>query len=121
MRLDINDEQLKSIVSEAIFASLTEEARGTMIKGALAHLLTPEKTGNYGAVGLTPIQQAFNRAIETVANVVVREELAKNEAVRDAINAMTTEAIRAFMGAEKDKMVQRMAGAIARAITDDRR
>lgn len=122
MKLDIDDDQMKSLLSEAIYASLDEKKRGALIKGALEHLLTPDRNSGYGVTGQTPIQRAFNNAIETVANTVVREELTKNEAVRAKIEEMMASAVAAFIGAERETMIKRMSDAIASSLTrrDDR-
>lgn len=87
MDLKLDPEAVQSIASAAIFEHLGQEARDSIVKQAVEHLLTPEKSRSgygYGA-GETPIQKAFDQAITAVAYKVVKEQIENDPAVQERI------------------------------------
>lgn len=85
MDLKLDPEAVQSIASAAIFEHLGQEARDSIVKQAVEHLLTPEKSRTGYGTGKTPIQNAFDQAITTVAYKVVKEQIENDPDVQERI------------------------------------
>lgn len=66
--ITINAEAMQSVVSKAVLDGLTEEHRNLVLEEAAKFLITPIKD-TYGRAGLTPLQQAFNAALDQAVMV----------------------------------------------------
>lgn len=72
MNISIPQEELNIILGKAILDSLTDDAKNTIIAEAIAHLNTP--VGNsWDHKKQTPLQNAFNLAVQQLTNVLVHE------------------------------------------------
>lgn len=120
MELKVGDEQLKSIVSEAIMRSIDEKQREALIQGALTALLTENQNGTWGNRS-TPIQDAFNGAVREVAVATAREMLQKDERIIDQIKGMVTEACQRVFVEQREKVIYRIAEGISSAMECHRR
>lgn len=61
--IKLTDEQWSGIVGAAVLQAVTPENRDTLIKEALANLLTPKSVGGYGSRATSPLQDAFSQAM----------------------------------------------------------
>jgi hypothetical protein len=114
-KIEIDNETLKSVVSEAIFASFSSEQKENMIKAALSHLMTPQ-TNTYNHRSISPIQQAFNESLDRVARSIALELLEKDDAVKAQINSLIIEAMEKVTTANRESVVIKIANAIAEGI-----
>jgi hypothetical protein len=99
MAIDLNLKagDLQEIVSAAILKSLDEEKRNALIEGAIKYLLTPgENRSAYSSRPTpSPLQEAYNSAIYSVAVAEVRKLLESDQRVKDAIAQYVTAGITA--------------------------
>lgn len=112
------DETLNALVTEAMFRALDEKKREELIKGALATLITP-KQGPYGSrVSSTPIQDAFDYAIHSMAREMVITMIKTPEA-QEAISKVVTAAFHKMVE-DTDRLAAAMATAMVDAFTKAR-
>lgn len=89
MEIKLDAEAAASIASAAIFDSLSEEARDSVIKQAIEHLLTPVKNDRFSVgPGQTPLQTAFNQALSTAAYKAVADKVANDPQVTAKIDEL---------------------------------
>lgn len=116
MEIKLDAEAAASIASAAIFDSLSQDARDSVIKTAIEFLLTPEKNrNNYGA-GETPLQQAFNNAIREVAFRIVKEKIENDPQVEEAILDLLGPLLTSAMKVEGENYESKLADAIGQAL-----
>jgi len=86
MDITINPEAAQEFVQKALFDSLSQDARNELVGQALTALtLRPKKDRLYGSPEpRSPLEEAFDRAVVTIANTVVREYL-EDEEIKKAI------------------------------------
>lgn len=117
--LRIDDAQIQQMVERALFEHLTPERRDELCKIAIKQLCT---SGDRGLVR-TPseLQSIFNRAVQTVAYEVCREEFDKEEN-RAKIRGLFVEALDSVVekGDARDKLVEQIAGKLADAMFGSR-
>lgn len=114
MNININDDEaLKRLISEAIFQSLEEGKREKLIKEAISYLLRPagDRAGNE-----SPIEGAFRRACIAVTEKIAEETVAKDEDFQAKVKGLLVEAVERFNGQAREKLTQRLAEAIGRAV-----
>jgi pyruvoyl-dependent arginine decarboxylase (PvlArgDC) len=110
--LDLPDDQMREIVSAAILQTVTAENRDALITSAIASLLAPNSSG-FGS-RQSPLQLAFNIAIEQKAKQIVKEMLDTDEQIERAVeDIIISAAKKAFSSENKDTMIDSMANAIA--------
>jgi hypothetical protein len=115
MDLKLSDEQLYSMVAEALFSKLDQETVQKMVTEALAALMTPKKD-DYGRLKSPGrLQEAVEDALLRVARKVCEEEFAKTE-VQEKVSAMVKEAINKTMVTERDRAVNAMASSFRSAL-----
>lgn len=105
---------MREVIGAAVLKTLDENTRATVISTAITHLLKPEKT--YNGITESPLQQAFNRAIENIAEKMAMEEIENNEEVKSKLRTLLHEAVDTLM-ANKDESVKKIAAALASAMT----
>lgn len=116
VEINLNEGQLKEIVSEAILRAIDEKQRETLIAQAIAHLLAEEKTGY--SRDQSPIKRAFNQAAYEVAIQSARSALAGDPAVKEKIVGLIAEASERVFETNRERTVERMAQAIAEGLSD---
>lgn len=117
MQLNLNDEQMRSVVTAAILQTISPEQRDTLIQEALKSLLVPKQSDYYGTKK-TPIQEAFERAAFQVAMRVAEGYFAENETVRAEMEGLVAEAWQKVVGEGRIRVVDRMADAIVVALSE---
>lgn len=110
LRIDLPEELVKKVASEAILNAITEDQRQTLIRDAVAYLLTPEDRG-YGRRE-SPITLAFHDGVRSVAIRVAMDMFEKDETIKTKIRELLNEALEKVMNANRDKTVERLANAI---------
>lgn len=119
MNIDLSDEQMQAIVSGAILQAMTTEARDTVMKAAIAHLLAPtEKTGYSTRPGKSPLQAAFESAVELYAARAARDWIEGNEDARAQIQSIFVAAYEKMIVDYKPDLIDKIAGQMAQALSD---
>jgi uncharacterized protein YtpQ (UPF0354 family) len=111
MKIEIPEEQISDMFGAAILESLSQEVREDLIKGAIAYLLTAEKGRGYGAAK-SPMQEAFETALDRFAGKFAVEYVAENPEVK----AMIVDALPNLTNApydRKEKVIEAIAKALA--------
>jgi pyruvoyl-dependent arginine decarboxylase (PvlArgDC) len=110
--LNLPDDQMREIVSAAILQTVTAENRDALITSAIASLLAPNSSGYGGRE--SPLQVAFNLAIQQTARQIVKEMLDTDEQIKAVVEEIIISAAKkAFSSEKKDTMIDSMANAIA--------
>lgn len=103
MEIKLDAEAVTAIASSAIFDSLSQDVRDSVIKQAVQFLLTPEKDRYSHSGTKTPLQNAFDDAIRSVAYKVVKEKIENNPDIINAINELLGPLIVAALSGEAEE------------------
>lgn len=125
MEIKINSEAAASIASAAIFDSLSQEARESVIQQAIQYLLTPEKDRNRYSHGKTPLQTAFEQALTVAAHKAVAERVESDPEIKAEIDKLlgplTVQAIKASSENYRDELAEHVGVAVGRWLADKAR
>lgn len=116
MEIKLDAETVAGIASAAIFDSMSQEARDSVMKQALQFLLTPEKNRNGYGVGETPLQTAFNSAIQQAAFKVVKEKIENDLEVQNHIRHILGPLLISALDAEAEEYNSSLADALGNAL-----
>jgi hypothetical protein len=117
MDLKVPDEQMKEIVSTAIMRSLDEKARETLIADAIKYLLTPQPGRGHWDTGRSPLQDMFREAVASCARDMVRDHIKSNCGFSAQVQEVVAQAATKLF-TDKDKLVDKVAEAIERGLTE---
>lgn len=122
MDLRVDDSAMKSLVAKAIVDSLSPEAREKLIGDAVTQTLTqPQNQNNSYGSKRSPLQQAFDYAVEGEARKYAAEIIAADGPFKEQLRKLFEDVSRKVFEAEgRDKMVDDIASTIVRALTKDR-
>lgn len=121
MDIRIDEKLVREVVAGAIMNSLSQEQRNTLITNAVAYLLGPGEERGYGrGRSPSPIEQAFNNAIDFEARKVAAEVLTDNADVQTKLRELITEAVESLMTKNREDTVNRIARAIGDGLGTDR-
>lgn len=124
VNVSIKDDEVKQLVSHAIFQALSQERRDEILKEAVAFLLTPERDrtrDNYGSK-YSPIQEAFNRAVCATASHMVFEKLTNDQAFKAELESIWKQAWLKIVDNTdvRQKLVDKVSNAIAESMVGSR-
>lgn len=119
MELKIDAEQLKQIASEAIMRSLDASAKEAMIAQAIKHLLT-QGEGQYGRKTDSPLQLAFNMALQGVVHEVCREKIKSDPTIAARVEDLVTKGWKKAIFESEDQLVSQIACSIRDWLVRDR-
>lgn len=74
MQIQLSDQQLSAAMQEALVLAIPQAARDKLIAEALNWITAPQKDSYWGTKA-SPLQAAFNNAMEHAASKMIREEL----------------------------------------------
>jgi len=115
MKLELDNEMMKGLVSEALLRSLDEGQRNTLIKGAIEHLLAPQN-GDFHRKGTSPMESAFRYACENAARTIINEEMTKDETFKTKIRELFSAALIRVMETDREQSIGKLAAAITDAL-----
>lgn len=120
VKLTLDTETLKGVVSEAILASLSAEARAAMIQGAIKHLLErPSSTSPYDRNRPSPLEEAFRIAVHDTARKVAAETIAGDDVLQARLRALILDGYEKLLTERRDDVVARIASSISDAMFRD--
>ncbi len=112
MQITLDQELVKSVVSEAILKSLDDQKREAMIQGAIKHLITPS-SDRYGyGQKLTPVEEAFREAVRTVCAKLAQDLIENNEDVKTRIRDLLTESMERVLTSNREVTIARVSNAL---------
>jgi len=91
INLKLDEEGLKTLAAEAILAQLTTEEKASILQQSIQYLLTPKDSG-YGYRKTTPLQDAFQVAVQKMAHEIAREVLDDMPEIRAKMKELVGEA-----------------------------
>jgi hypothetical protein len=114
MELKFNSEQFGELVGAAVMAQISGENRDAILKEAICELLTPQSGGGYSKAS-SPMQRAFNQAVEQYARKFVADQLESNTDMSQQLHSVVIEAVsRVFNNPEsRESLVGKISTAIA--------
>lgn len=119
-KIEVNFDQdaLHDLISKWVLEQMSVEQREKVLQQAITYLMTPPKADKYATYQPpSPLQEAFNNALNRVMHDVARTIVDEDPAIRDAIQKLMGEALEEFLhGAEGDKKrgyVQKMGEAFS--------
>lgn len=120
MQLNLNDEQLQKVIAAAVLQTIDGERKDALLKGAIQYMLAPTSAGSYER-SRSPLQRAFESAVDQVARQVVTEKLTSDAAFIAQVDALFAEAAKkAFADENRGPLADRIATAIRDAMSKDR-
>ena len=118
MKLELEDEQLKSLVQEAILKSLDESKREVLIAGAIKELLKPVSTDRW--TDQTKLQHIFNDALFSVAYNILKKDMEGNEEITTKVRALIAECMVRVTETKREDMLNKMTDAFTQGLFGDR-
>lgn len=89
MELKLDAGAMAAIAGRAILEEMSSETRNTLVQEAIQHLLEPTNSQrNSWEKHPSPLQQAFNNAIETQARIKINELLESDPEFNDLIQEL---------------------------------
>ncbi len=115
LNLNIDSDALGLMIGGAVMDQITPEQRDLLIKTAITHLLNPEPSYSGNAGTASPLQKAFNRAVEQFATKYATEQLADHQEFQKQVRQMFEEAAQRVFVNDREKIVGKIADAMASA------
>lgn len=104
--IKIPEAEIANLLSAQILSQLSQETQKNLIQAALQYLLVQPMTGRYGEKGDSPIQTAFNMAMNRVANTIAEECIAE-AGVKDSVKELFMQLINDIPDVRYDWDLQR--------------
>ena len=123
MDVRLDTDAMQALVAKAIFDGMTEEKRSELITSAIKSLLdTPKGTDrNYYGERKSPIQTAFDRAVEQVAMKHAQDFLTNDPDFNGRLKSLFADvANNLFSEGARDGLIESLSGLIRSALTKDR-
>lgn len=120
MDFRVDEEGMRTLVAKSIVDALTPEAREKLIASAIKQALTPRAGSSYGGKR-SPIEMAFDNAVETEARRYAGELLACDEAFQANLKKLFAMVVEKLFAEESMENVSSGITAVIRsALTKDR-
>jgi hypothetical protein len=116
MEIKLDAEAVAGIASAAIFDAMSADMRESVIKQAVQYLLTPEENRGRFGPGKTPLQNAFDQAIQQVAYKVVKERIEEDPVISEHIQSLIHPLMTQALNAEAVDYETTLADAIGSAM-----
>lgn len=121
MDLRVDDSAMKSLVAKSIVDSLTPEMREKLIADAVTACLTAPADGSSYGRKRSPLQQAFDSAVDDAARKYATEIISEDTAFKEQLRNLFEDVSRKiFENEAREQMVSGVADTIVRALTKDR-
>ncbi len=118
MNLQFDEDKLRTLIASTVLQEMTTpESRDNIIKSAIADILKDKEVqeGIYGTPKkVSPIQEAFNAAVQNTLVRIIQQELLADEGLRQRIKDYCHAALSQII--EGDKLQEEIISAIAREI-----
>lgn len=115
MDIKIDGEAAAAITSAAILQTISEDDKKAVIEQAVKALMTPER-GSYMSAGQTPLQKAFDSAVNQAAYKIVAETIMEHPEVEAGINKLLGPLVTGLLDNESSRYDGTLAEAIGKAI-----
>lgn len=120
MSINLDDTQLHAVIAKAIIDTMTPEKQAELLSTAVQGLINKKAGSSYDSP--TVLQAAFNSAVADVARKVAVERVRSDPDMLAAIDKLYVDSWKRLTDGDGtyDKLVEKIASAMERAITGDR-
>ena len=124
MDVKIDQDAMQALVAKAVFDGMTPDKREALLTGAIKSLMeTPRGNDrNYFGEKTSPLQTAFNRAVETVAMQHAVEFLSNDADFQTRLKSLFADVANSLFaeGDARSELVRSISLLIRTALTKDR-
>jgi len=113
LSIQLDPVALREATAQAIMGILTPEVRERLLRESVTQLLAPST--NSWDRGKSPIQQAFDNAVQQIANEIARDVVRNDPAITSKIRELLTKAFEKAVSVKEDVLVDKMVFALAGA------
>ena len=117
LTLQLDGDALREATVQAMLGVLTPEVKAEMLKSAVQAILKPS-TNSWDKTK-SPLELAFERAVEQVANAEAKRMIEEDGAIRERVKELLRTTADKVLNAGPDKLAQRMADAFAASMRRD--
>lgn len=119
--LNLDDAALREATVQAIMGTLTPEVRAELLQNALTSILTtPPGTSAYGySKPISPIQRAFNEAVDLVAQQEAKRLVSEDADLRAKMQELLRKVADKVLATDMDKMAENMANSFVASMRRD--
>lgn len=107
MNLNLSDNDLKNIASEAILRAIDQKSRDDIIRQAIEYLIKPDSYG-----GKTPLERSFQAACYATCMEICRQQISESEEIKGKISSLVSAAVQKLFTERADVLVTKMANAL---------
>jgi hypothetical protein len=115
--LNIPDEQLNTLVVNAILSAIDGPEKEKILASAVTELLS--KKSEYGRSAQSRLQEAFGHAVERIAREEAFKIISSDEGFREKIRDLVREGVEKAL-TDRDKVTNRIAYAVMGAFSGER-
>ena len=116
--IKIDTGAMNQIVSKAILEGIDDNQKQTILDQAVQALIAPRKDRYGQSTGLTPIQEAFDLAVNQTIGQVARELVSENEELLTRVRGLVADAMAAALKEPYTKLRENVNRAVAESIVD---
>lgn len=116
MEIKLDADAMAALASKAIFEEMGQEQRDKVVLQAVQALLIPESNRNSFHVGKTPMQVAFDIAIQQAAQKAVQERVANSPEIAAKIDELLGPVLQGALKASAEKYDYGLSEAIGHAV-----
>lgn len=114
--IKIESDAMQAIVSKAILEGIDADQRQAILEQAVNALIKPRTTGGYNAKATTPLQDAFDLAVEQTVGQIAREMVSENQALLTKVRELVTDAMAEAVKEPYTKLREAVNRAVAESI-----
>lgn len=118
LTLQLDGDALREATVQAMLGVLTPEVKAKMLESAVQAILRPS-TNSWENNKKSPLELAFERAVEQVANAEAMRMIEEDGVIRDRVKELLRTTADKVLNADPDKLAQRMADAFAASMRRD--
>lgn len=110
MDVKLDDKALKELVAKAVFDALTPEKKDELLQAAIITLITERKRYHGDKTPSTPLGDLFERAVQSIANDLIKEDLRADAKFKEQLTKLYHEAWdRVFNeGEARERIIERL-------------
>ena len=117
LTLQFDVESLREATAQAMLGVLTAEVKEKILEQAVRELLKPSTDG--WNKNKSPLEIAFNKALEQLAQNEAKRMIKSDAEIRDRVQSLMRTTADKVLGADQEKLAQRMADAFVSSMRRD--
>lgn len=114
--IKIESDAMQTIVSKAILEGIDADQKQAILEQAVNALIKPRTTGGYNSKPTTPLQDAFDLAVERTVNQIATEMVSGNEPLLAKVRELVTDAMAEAVKEPYTKLRENVNRAVADSI-----